>query len=59
MHPNGLLGGFKVRCWYMEDDVRMDICDDVIIKPHDTEYKFTDLESNKMYYFEVIPFSVN
>lgn len=38
----------------MEDDVRIDICNNVVTKPNETEYKLIDLESDKMYYFKVI-----
>ncbi|KAJ8934365.1 hypothetical protein NQ314_013406 [Rhamnusium bicolor] len=57
LYPNGVLQGFKLRCWYMENDVEMDICENVITMANETEYKLTELEDYEIYYFEVQAFT--
>ncbi|KAJ8952660.1 hypothetical protein NQ318_020975, partial [Aromia moschata] len=58
LNPNGVLQGFKVRCWYMENDVEMDICgEDTVIEATETQYNVTELADNEIYYFEVQAFT--
>ncbi|KAJ8921659.1 hypothetical protein NQ315_010568, partial [Exocentrus adspersus] len=55
--PNGLLQGFRITCWHMNDDARIEICNNVVIQPNNTEYKIYNLKRNVIYFIQVQAFT--
>ncbi|KAG5883190.1 hypothetical protein JTB14_018205 [Gonioctena quinquepunctata] len=56
-NPNGVLQGFKVRCWYMDKDTEIDIRNNGFTAGNETELKLEMKESSGEYYFEVQAFT--
>ncbi|XP_012264218.2 proto-oncogene tyrosine-protein kinase ROS isoform X2 [Athalia rosae] len=52
-HPNGLILGYTIVCWYMKDDTKITICDKINVPPKNLEYKVDKVLSNTTYYFKV------
>nr|ALV82505.1 sev [Leptinotarsa decemlineata] len=52
LYPNGVLHGFKLRCWYV-DEKDENICDNAFTRGNETEYKLEVMESDSLYHFEV------
>ncbi|XP_060523893.1 proto-oncogene tyrosine-protein kinase ROS isoform X2 [Cylas formicarius] len=56
LFPNGVLQGYKIRCWYAENEVETDIC--AVEKPaNETEFEMTEVESIAQIYFQVQAFT--
>ncbi|OAD52465.1 Proto-oncogene tyrosine-protein kinase ROS [Eufriesea mexicana] len=50
---NGLITGYTVQCWFKENNVDIQICDQSIIPSTLLEHTVQDLLSNTTYYFQV------
>ncbi|XP_057670694.1 proto-oncogene tyrosine-protein kinase ROS isoform X2 [Diorhabda carinulata] len=58
LNPNGILQGYKLRClWYVENNVEMDLCDNVIKRNNETEYRLEMVGNSGEYHFEVQAFT--
>ncbi|XP_050510998.1 proto-oncogene tyrosine-protein kinase ROS isoform X1 [Diabrotica virgifera virgifera] len=57
VNPNGILQGYKLRCWFMDSEVELDLCDNVINRDNETEYRLEMIENSKEYHFEVQAFT--
>lgn len=55
LHPNGLLTGYKIKCWFFtsESDDSSDFCGDLNIKPEKQEFALRNLQFNATYYIQV------
>ncbi|XP_074032211.1 receptor protein-tyrosine kinase sevenless isoform X2 [Leptinotarsa decemlineata] len=56
LYPNGVLHGFKLRCWYVDEEDE-NICDNAFTRGNETEYKLEVMESDSLYHFEVRAFT--
>ncbi|CAH1131270.1 unnamed protein product [Ceutorhynchus assimilis] len=52
LFPNGILNGYNIRCWYVENDNENVICDDKKAA-NETEFIIKDLSEANIYYFQV------
>ncbi|XP_033362153.1 proto-oncogene tyrosine-protein kinase ROS isoform X1 [Bombus vosnesenskii] len=50
---NGLITGYTVQCWFKENNVEMQICDQSLIPSTLLEHTVQDLLPNTTYYFQV------
>ncbi|CAG9822767.1 unnamed protein product [Phaedon cochleariae] len=58
LYPNGVIQGFKVRCWYEDNDVEKELCDNVIVSGNETEYRHEMMENTFTdYYFQLQAFT--
>ncbi|XP_076250339.1 receptor protein-tyrosine kinase sevenless isoform X2 [Rhynchophorus ferrugineus] len=57
LYPNGVLQGYNMRCWYINNDILTDVCFDVKIPPTQTEYTLNKLNQNQIYYLKVQAFT--
>ncbi|CAH0553544.1 unnamed protein product [Brassicogethes aeneus] len=55
--PNGEIKGYKIQCWYVENDIEMNICENATTDASETEYKITDLVNNEVYYLQIQAFT--
>lgn len=53
INPNGILQGYKIRCWYNDNETESEICDGVIRESNQTEYTLTHMEKQQVYFFQV------
>ncbi|XP_066156235.1 proto-oncogene tyrosine-protein kinase ROS isoform X1 [Euwallacea fornicatus] len=53
LYPNGILNGYKSRCWYMENGTEVDLDRDVEIPANETEYVISELTEPRVYFFEI------
>lgn len=53
-HPNGIIQGYDIRCWYNDNETEIEICDGITTEAHQTEYKLIHTDKLKNYYFQVI-----
>ncbi|XP_034935442.1 proto-oncogene tyrosine-protein kinase ROS isoform X2 [Chelonus insularis] len=54
---NGVIRGYTLRCWYVENHVEVQICDQVTVSHNTREYIANNLKANTSYYFEVRAFT--
>ncbi|XP_029040729.2 proto-oncogene tyrosine-protein kinase ROS isoform X2 [Osmia bicornis bicornis] len=50
---NGLITGYTVQCWFIENHTEIQICDNSLIPASLLEHTVQDLLSNTTYYFQV------
>ncbi|KAK4881780.1 hypothetical protein RN001_005099 [Aquatica leii] len=53
LYSNGLIQGYKLRCWYKENFTNIDICDRVEKKTNEKEHILKNLEKDQTYYVQV------
>lgn len=52
-HANGIIIGYKVKCWYKRKTENIDFCKDAITESHSLQYVAKNLTENEIYYFQV------
>ncbi|XP_020283790.1 proto-oncogene tyrosine-protein kinase ROS isoform X2 [Pseudomyrmex gracilis] len=50
---NGIIQGYRVRCWFFENAIKIEICDNHDVLTKILEYAVYDLVFNTTYYFQV------
>lgn len=53
-HPNGIIQGYDIRCWYNDNQTETEMCDGITTEAHQTEYRLIHLDKLKKYYFQVM-----
>lgn len=53
LNPNGHLEGYKIKCWYEEDNKSIESCDNSTVGPDSMEYVASDFLKNQVYFFQV------
>lgn len=53
LYPNGVINGYKVHCWYLQDSDRIDLCDDVVKDAKDLQIELKSLNQGPIYHFNV------
>lgn len=49
---NGIVIGYKITCWYIEDEMRVPVCDEVV-SGKTLEFRSSSLLPNTTYFFQV------
>ncbi|VEN47844.1 unnamed protein product [Callosobruchus maculatus] len=51
--PNGVLKGYRVKCYYVEDDAVVDVCVDASTEASKREFKLDELVRGVIYHFTI------
>jgi hypothetical protein len=52
-HSNGIIEGYKIKCWYSLRGINIHICDSLNLEATKLEFTAFNLSRNSTYYFQV------
>lgn len=58
IHSNGVIQGYRIFCWYQENETLVEVCQNIIVRSTQRQYILQNLTSNDIYKFQVSIYNI-